>query len=156
MRAGCQHYDKTKAQLILQTEAGAWWWEAVGSNMSGQAWSADLSGQKHWQVYVFNVCLMEEGESEHHAICHLTLPLSTQLNRGFVFPPSQTETIRVSKQSLLVIIKRIIMVAERRSLRFLCFILSLTSSLKVSNFDWKSPLFQTQNLVIVVRKTDKI
>ena len=93
VRVWCQHYDNSKAQLIQETEAGAWWWLAAGSNMSGQAGSADLSGQKHWQLYVFNVCLMEVGTVltvfTAQTDCHFTLPLSTQLNtqRRLYLPP---------------------------------------------------------------------
>ena len=70
VRVWCQHYDKSKAQLILETEAGAWWWVAAGSNMSGQ-------GQLTYQVrktdrFMCLMCVLWRWDSLH---CKLTVTL---------------------------------------------------------------------------------
>ena len=66
VRVWCQHYDNTKAQLILATEAGAWWWVAARSNMSGQ-------GQLTYQVrntdrFMCLMCVLWRWESLHSAL----------------------------------------------------------------------------------------
>ena len=66
VRVWCQHYDNSKAQLILATEAGAWWWVAARSNMSGQ-------GQLTYQVrntdrFMCLMCVLWRWESLHSAL----------------------------------------------------------------------------------------
>ena len=90
VRVWCQHYDNSKAQLILATEAGAWWWVAAGSNMSGQ-------GQLTYQVrntdrFMCLMCVLWRWDSLYSALTvtlHYHCPLSTQLNTA-TYLPSQT------------------------------------------------------------------
>ena len=99
VRVWCQHYDNSKAPLILETEAGAWWWVAAGSNMSGQ-------GQLTYQVrntdrFMCLMCVLWRWDSLHSALT-VTLHYHCQHNSAQALSSFLNSLSRsvVSSQSL--------------------------------------------------------